>query len=231
MTQVVDLVRFSRTRADLERFVVKNHSYDPTELLEKLRIGDDVKQSKNCAYVLCGEPFIAERKDQIYCPKGTCKMAAFRLRKHGYETTDLADILARARDAELQSHGVAGTNHDDVSRAKRYREDAFRKAYDALAAELGIVHETHETPVDELDELQNEPENDASPEPLTPELVREKLRAFMIDTSFGQSKVGKLVGASQPTISQFLAGKTDGSEAFRQSILDLVNQDHGMDRR
>lgn len=228
MTQVVDLVRFRRTRADLERFAMKNPDYDPTDLLEKLRIGDDVKQAKNCAYVLCGEPFIAERKDQIYCPKGTCKMAAYRLRNHGYETTDLADVLARARDAELQSHGVAGTNHSDVSRAKRYREDALRAAYDAIAAELGIVHEL---PVDELDELQNEPENDASPDPLEAQFVRAKLREFMAETGYGQSRIAKLADVNQSTVSLFVRNLTDGSEAFRRAILDLVTQDHGMDRR
>jgi hypothetical protein len=226
MNEVTDLVRFSRARTDLERFARKNPSYDPSELLERLERENDVKQAKKCAFVLCGEPFIAERKDQIYCPKGTCKMAAYRLRNHGYETTDLADILARARDAELQSHGVAGTNHGDVSKAKRYREDALRAAYDALAAELGIV-QAPVAPVDELDE----PENDAEQDPLTPERVREKLRAWMLETGYGQTKVAKLACVGQPTISQFLNEKTDGSEDFRRAIMSVVTQDHGMDKR
>jgi len=224
MNEVTDLVRFSRARTDLERFARKNPSYDPSELLERLERENDVKQAKKCAFVLCGEPFIAERKDQIYCPKGTCKMAAYRLRNHGYETTDLADILARARDAELQSHGVAGTSHGDVSKAKRYREDAFRAAYDAIGAELGIV----QAPVNEPENEQDEPENDAKKVDLTPENVREKLRAWMLETGYGQTKVAKLVGVGQPTISQFLSGKTKGSEDFRRAIIDLVSQDHGI---
>lgn len=228
---ILDFFQARQWRADLAR-----HGQNPAlvergqVLLDTLpTIGDNdvTKQAKKCAFVLCGEPFIAERKDQIYCPKGTCKMAAYRLRNHGYETTDLADILARARDAELQSHGVAGTNHGDVSKAKRYREDALRAAYDALAAELGIVHAYEQKVVLSTDE----PENDAEQDPLTPENVREKLRAWMLETGYGQTKVAKLAGVGQPTISQFLNEKTGGSEAFRQSILDVISQDHGMDRR
>lgn len=225
MNEVTDLVRFSRARTDLERFARKNPSYDPSELLERLERENDVKQAKKCAFVLCGEPFIAERKDQIYCPKGTCKMAAYRLRNHGYETTDLADILARARDAELQSHGVAGTSHGDVSKAKRYREDAFRAAYAALAAELGIVQASP------VDEPENEPENDAEQDPLDADILREKLRAFRDETGFSQAKIAKLVGSNQPTISQFQNGKIVPAEHVRRAILDLISQDHGMDRR
>ncbi len=66
---------------------------------------------------------------------------------------------------------------------------------------------------------------------LTPEIVREKLRAFIAETSFGQGKIAKLAGVNQPMISMFLAGKKDGSPSFRQSILDVVDQDHGLDRR
>ena len=234
MTEVVDLVRFSRARTDLERFARKNPSYDPSELLERLERENDVKQAKKCAFVLCGEPFIAERKDQIYCPKGSCKMAAYRLRNHGYETTDLADILARARDAELQSHGVAGTSHGDVSKAKRYREDAFRAAYDAIGAELGIVQQSVVLSTDELDEPENEqdePENDAEQDPLTPERVREKLRAFMAETGYSQGKIVKLAGVNQSTVSLFVRNLTGGSEDFRRAIMSVVTQDHGMDRR
>lgn len=190
-----------------------------------------MKQAKNCAYILCNEPFIAERKDQIYCDKGTCKMAAHRLKKAGFESTELSEVLSRARDAELQWHGVGG---DKTREAKRRREDALRAAYDAIGAELGIVQQSvvlSNEPANELDEAENEPENEATQDPLTPALVREKLRAFMAETSFGQSKIAKLAGVGQPTISLFLAGKTDGSDAFRRSILDVVTQDHGMDRR
>ena len=225
MTEVVDFVRFSRARTDLERFARKNPSYDPSELLERLERENDVKQAKKCAFILCQEPFVAERKDQIYCPKGTCKMAAYRLRNHGYETTDLADILARARDAELQSHGVAGTNHGDVSKAKRYREDALRAAYAAIGAELGIVQASP------VDEPENEPENDAEQDPLTPERVREKLRAFMAETGYSQGKIVKLAGVNQSTVSLFVRNLTGGSEDFRRAIMSVVTQDHGMDRR
>ena len=189
-----------------------------------------MKQAKTCAYVLCGEPFIAERKDQIYCPKGTCKMAAYRLRNHGYESTELSEVLSRARDAELQWHGVGGGK---TREAKRRREDALRAAYDAIGAELGIV-QAPVAPVDELDEPENEqdePENDAEQDPLTPERVREKLRAWMLETGYGQTKVAKLACVGQPTISQFLNEKTDGSEDFRRAILAVVDQDDGMDRR
>lgn len=230
MNEVTDLVRFSRARTDLERFARKNPSYDPSELLERLERENAVKQAKKCAFILCQEPFVAERKDTIYC-KDACKVGAYRLRKHGYETTDLADVLARARDAELQSHGVA---HGDASKAKRRREDALRAAYDAIESELGIVHAYEQKIVlstDEPDEPENEPENDAKKVDLTPEIVREKLRAFMAETSFGQGKIAKLAGVNQPMISMFLAGKKDGSPSFRQSILDVVEQDHGMDRR
>ena len=250
---IIELSQARQWRADLAR-----HGRNPAlvargkVLLDRLpTIGEDVKQAKNCAYVLCGEPFIAERKDQIYCPKGTCKMAAHRMRYHN-ESTDLADILARARDAELQWHGVAGQD----ATAKQRRDDTLRAAYDAIARDLGIVRvemspfETHvemvpvelhakmypiETHVEMVPVELHAPVVVAPVEPLTPEIVRGKLLSFMAETSFGQGKIGKLAGVSQSTISKFLSRddekKTDGSEDFRRAILDLVTQDHGLDRR
>ena len=256
---VVDLVRFRRTRTDLERFAVKNQDIDLDKLLDKIESVELMKQAKNCAYLLCQEPFIAERKDQIYCGKGTCKMAAHRLRNHD-ESTDLADILARARDAEMQWHGVAGQD----ATAKQRRDDTLRAAYDALAVALGIVEpiaiprvfslrqyvEQSLAPVEpapivpvvapivpvvapvEDVELHVEPAPvPALHDPLTPEHVRKTLRAFIAETSFSQGKIARLASTNQPMISQFLSGKTDGSPAFRQSILDLISQDHGLDRR
>jgi hypothetical protein len=224
---ILELSKASQWRADLAR-----HGRNPAlvmrgkvllDTLPTIGENDVTKQAKTCAYVLCGEPFIAQRKDQIYCDKGTCKMAAYRLRNHGYETTDLADILARARDAELQSHGVAGTNHSDVSRAKRYREDALRAAYDAIARELGFELETHD--------VQNEPENDASPDPLEPHVLRANLREFMAETGYGQSRIAKLADVNQSTVSLFVRNLTDGSEAFRRALWAVISQDHGVDRR
>jgi predicted transcriptional regulator len=53
----------------------------------------------------------------------------------------------------------------------------------------------------------------------------------MAETGMGQSRIAKLAGVQQSTISLFLAEKTDGSSAFRTSIWDVISQDHGMDRR
>ena len=74
-------------------------------------------------------------------------------------------------------------------------------------------------------------ENDATPDPVDADRVRNKLRAFIAETGFSQKKIARLAGTNQPMISQFLSGKTDGSSAFRTSIWDVVDQDHGMERR
>jgi hypothetical protein len=193
------------------------------------------------------------------------------------EPSDVSKLMTRAIEFDSQFYGGPSSLE-----SKRARNDAFRAVYDAIGAELGIVHEVpvevpvvesakgqherpelHEVPVEvpvvesakgqhERPELHEVPVEvpvveSAKGQHERPELhevpvevpvvevpvveVRERLRAFMKDTSFGQSKIAKLVGVGQPTISQFLSGKTKGSEDFRRAILDLVSQDHGMDRR
>lgn len=223
MTEVVDLSRFSRTRADLERFALKNPDYDPTEFLEKLERNTMAKYQKTCAFILCNSPFVAERKDESYC-KGACKQAAYRMRQYGAERSELATLLQSAHEAEEQFQGVAGASPDKIT-AKRRRDDTLRAAYDAIGAELGIVHETP------VDEPEDEPENDASPDPLESHVLRAKLREFMAETGYGQNRIAKLADVNQATISKFVRNLTDGSEAFRQSIFDVISQDHGMDRR
>ena len=222
---IVDFFQARQWRADLAR-----HGKNPAlvmrgqVLLDTLpTIGDNdvTKQAKKCAFILCQEPFVAERKDTIYC-SDKCKVAAYRLRKFGHESTELSEVLSRAHEAELQWHGVGGASSDAL-KAKRRREDALRAAYDAIGTELGIV----QAPVAPVDE----PENDAEQDPLTPALVREKLRAFMAETGYSQGKIVKLAGVNQSTVSLFVRNLTDGSEDFRQSILDVISQDHGMDRR
>jgi len=187
-------------------------------------IGENVEYPKNCEYILCRKDFVSGRKDARFCCDAH-RTAAGKMRDKR-EPSDLAKLMERAIEFDSQFYGGPSSLE-----SKRARNDALRDVYDAIGAELGIVHETHETPVDELGELQNEPENDAEQDPLTPENVREKLRAFMTETTMGQGKIGKLAGVSQSTISQFLAAKTDGSEDVRRSIMDVVTQDHGMDRR
>jgi hypothetical protein len=149
------------------------------------------------------------------------------------EPSDVSKLMTRAIEFDSQFYGGPSSLE-----SKRARNDAFRAVYDAIGAELGIVHEVPvEVPVVESAKGQHErPELHEVPVEVpvveVPVVeVRERLRAFMKDTSFGQSKIAKLVGVGQPTISQFLSGKTKGSEDFRRAILDLVSQDHGMDRR
>jgi len=228
MNDVVDLVRFSRTRADLERFALKNPSYDPLELLERIERKNAVKHSKTCAFVLCQEPFIAERKDTIYCSDAH-KVAAYRLRKQGYESTELSDALLHAHEAELQWHGVAGTSPDAL-KAKRTRDAALRAAYDAIGAELAlqIIARDYEQGVslspanDATDKLQNEPENDAEQDDLTPENVQEKLREYRAKVGSSQNEVAEKLGCSQGHVNQFERGRTNGSPEFRRKVLELV---------
>lgn len=225
---IVDLVRVRQGREKLallaqkypelrgERSAANVMQWEKT--LES--IGEnEVEYERKCKYILCGKTFMAGRKDKEFCCDAH-RTAANKLREN--EPSSLSKLLSRAVEFDAQFYG-----HPSNPDVKRARDAALHDVYDAIRAELGIV----QAPVNEPENEQDEPENDAKKVDLTPDEVREKLRAWMLETGHGQTKVAKLAGVGQPTISLFLAGKTDGSKAFRQSIFDVFSQDHGMDRR
>lgn len=213
---ILEFSRAQQWRADLAR-----HGQNAAlrargqVLLDTLpTIGENVEYPKKCEFILCQKDFVATRKDTRFCCDAH-RTAAGKMRDTR-EPSDLAKAMERAIEFDSQYYGNP-SNHD----VRRARNAALRDVLSAIETELGIVHEVPEEP-------ENEP---ALPTPLTPDEVREKLRAFMAETGFGQNRIAKLAGVSQPMISQFLNEKTGGSEDFRRSIMDVVNQDHGMDRR
>ena len=159
----------------------------------------------DCEYVLCGKPFETKRKDARFC--SDLHRALSNQLRHKRESSALATLLFRASQAENQ-FDVATSNPD----VKRARDTVLRAAYDAL----GIVLELH------VDEPQNEPENDATQDPLTPELVREKLIAYRDKSGSSQVEIAEKVGFSHGHVNQFENGKTNGSPEFRRKVLDLV---------
>lgn len=236
---ILELSRVRTWRADLAR-LGQNPALRARGqvLLDTLpTIGEnDVEYQKTCEYILCRKDFVSGRKDTRFCSDAH-RTAAGKMRDTR-EPSELSKLMTRAIEFDSQFYGGPSSLE-----SKRARNDAFRAVYDAIGAELGIVHEVpvevpelHEVPVEvpvvESAKGQHErPELHEVPVEVPVVEVRERLRAFMAETSFGQSKIAKLVGVGQPTISQFLSGKTKGSEDFRRAIIDLVSQDHGMDKR
>ena len=239
---ILELSRVRTWRADLAR-LGQNPALRARGqvLLDTLpTIGEnDVEYQKTCEYILCRKDFVSGRKDTRFC--SDAHRTAANKAKDTREPSDISKLMTRAIEIDSQFYGGPSSLE-----SKRARNDAFRAVYDAIGAELGIVHERpgsvpelHEVPVPVVEVPVEVPVVESvEGQHERPELhevpvveVREKLRAFMAETSFGQSKIAKLVGVGQPKISQFLSGKTKGSEDFRRAILDLVSQDHGMDRR
>ena len=204
-------------------------------------LGENVEYERKCKYILCGKTFMAARKDKDFCcdPHRT---ASHKLRDN--EPSDLARLMTRAVEFDAQYHG-----HPSNPAVKAARDAALRDVHTAIMHELGIVPvepapvevpvpvQAVEVPVPvQAVEVPVEPapvelENDATPDPVDADRVRNKLRAFIAEMGFSQKKIARLAGTNQPMISQFLSGKTDGSSAFRTSIWDVVDQDHGMERR
>lgn len=169
-------------------------------------IGENtVEYEKRCKYILCGNAFAAARKDKEFCCDAH-RTASHKLR--GNEPSDLAKLMTRAVEFDAQFYG-----HPSNPDVKRARDNALHDALAAIAAELGIVHEVP------VEEPENEPGNDAEQGPLTPEIVREKLRAYLENKGMGQTRFGKLAGVAQSTISQFLGEKMDASEDFRRCVM------------
>jgi hypothetical protein len=269
---IVDLVRVRQGREKLALLAQKHpelrgisSAENVSNWIETLQLNGEknvVEYEKTCEYILCRKVFISGRKDARF-HTDACRTAAGKMRDKR-EPSDLAKLMERAIEFDSQFYGGPSSLE-----SKRARNDALRAVYDAIGAELGIVHERpgsvpelHEVPVVESAKGQHErPELHEVPVVEVPVVevpvvevpvvevpvvevpvvevpvvevpvveVRERLRAFMAETSFGQSKIAKLVGVGQPTISQFLSGKTKGSEDFRRAIIDLVSQDHGMDK-
>jgi hypothetical protein len=192
-----------------------------------------MEYEKKCKYILCGKAFTAGRKDKEFCSDAH-RTAANKLRDN--EPSDLAKLLSRAVEFDAQYHG-----HPSNLEIKRARDGAFRAAYDALAAELDLAPLlTSAVMVDPAAIMQRLDANRCPDHPhehrdfcgscRSAPVLREKLRAYM-QTGMSQSRLAKLAGVSQSTISLFLAEKTDGGEDFRRAILDVVTQDHGMDKR
>ena len=237
---IVDLVRVRQGREKLALLAQKHPELRGTSSaenvsnwIETLQLNGEknvVEYEKTCEYILCRKVFISGRKDARF-HTDACRTAAGKMRDKR-EPSDLAKLMERAIEFDSQFYGGPSSLE-----SKRARNDALRDVYDAIGAELGIVHEVpaelgivHEVPVVEVPSVEVPVVEVPSVEVPVVE-VRERLRAFMKDTSFGQLKIAKLVGVGQPTISQFLSGKTKGSEDFRRAIIDLVSQDHGMDKR
>ena len=190
-----ELARLARTYPELrgERSAVNAEHW--IETLES--IGDEkVDIAKTCLF--CGKGFIATRKDALYC-SAAHRVAANR-RKDERGPSELAAALMRA--AQADDLYLASIGFPDAAKHKRARDAALLDVHAAIEAELGIVHETHETPVDEP--IAAEPEQFALRMPSTANEVREKLRAFMAEHNVGQGRVAELCGGSQSQISRFL---------------------------
>ena len=225
---IIELSQARQWRADLARHG-KNAALSARGkvLLDTLR--DETMAAKKCAF--CGIEFIG-RKDARFC--SDVHRAAANRRKDERGPSELAEKLRSA--AQADDLYVASIGSFDAGKHKRARNVALHEAHAAIVAELGQEQEPNAsrtevdapvvTTVDAVDAVQEQ-----EPNASTSDDVRAKLRAFIAETSFSQKKIARLAGTSQPTISQFLAGKTDGSPSFRQSILDVVDQDHGLDRR
>jgi len=247
---IIELSQARQWRADLARHgenaALRARSKGLLDTLPTIR--DETMAAKKCAF--CGIEFIG-RKDARFC--SDVHRAAANRRKDERGPSELAEKLRSA--AQADDLYVASIGSVDAGKHKRARNVALHEAHAAIVAELGQeqepnasrteVQEPVVTTVDAVDVVQEQEPNAsrtevqepvapvvvAPVEPLEPQFVREKLRAFMVETSFGQGKIAKLAGVNQPMISMFLAGKKDGSPSFRQSILDVILQDHGLDRR
>ncbi len=214
---IIELSRVRTWRADLAR-----HGQNPAlrargqVLFDTLpTIGEnEVEYEKKCKYILCGQTFIAARKDKDFCCDAH-RTASHKLREN--EPSSLAKLMTRAVEFDAQFYG-----HPSNPDVKRARDAALRDVHSAIETELGIVHEqareTHEPKVhDEPSTVETERVSS------TPELVREKLKDFMAKHNVTQGRIAELCGSNQSQISRFLNGK-DQSQEFRNAIEKMIDE-------
>ena len=226
MTNAIDLSLFRKGREKLALAKTCGHALKTSsaanveqwvETLES--IGDEkVDIAKTCLF--CGKGFIATRKDALYC-SAAHRVAANR-RKDERGPSDLAAALMKA--AQADDLYLASIGFPDAAKHKRARDAALLDVHAAIEAELGIVHETHETPVDEP--IAAEPERLVLRMPSTANEVREKLSAFMAGHKVGQGRVAELCGVSQSQISRFLrlSNPIELTQDARNAIEKMIDE-------